>query len=86
VTTYKNRFLNGLEKAVFALSLARSVEERWWVSAGKHHPSRLLEPSPEGLDVTVRLAKAGKVLGIDLLDHVVVGNGRYVSMKLTGAF
>jgi DNA repair protein RadC len=46
-----------------------------------NHPSGDPEPSQEDHEVTKRLQQAGKTLGIPLLDHVVVGDGRYVSMR-----
>jgi DNA repair protein RadC len=49
------------------------------------HPSGNPEPSREDLEVTKRLAEAGKILGIDLLDHVIVTyTGRNVSLKEKG--
>lgn len=46
-----------------------------------NHPSGDPTPSPEDVDVTKQLVEAGKVLDIDLLDHIVIGNPRYVSLK-----
>jgi len=46
-----------------------------------NHPSGDPEPSAEDVDVTRRLASAGKLVGIPLLDHVVIGDGRYVSLR-----
>lgn len=46
-----------------------------------NHPSGDPEPSTEDLEVTRRLLDAGKLLGIPLLDHVVLGEGRYVSLR-----
>ncbi|MCE9593076.1 MAG: DNA repair protein RadC [Planctomycetes bacterium] len=45
-----------------------------------NHPSGDPEPSPEDEEVTRRLVQAGRVLGVPLLDHVVIGDGRYVSL------
>ncbi|MBX5437208.1 MAG: DNA repair protein RadC [Alicyclobacillaceae bacterium] len=49
-----------------------------------NHPSGDPAPSPEDVAVTRRLVEAGRVLGIDVLDHIVVGDGRYVSLKAAG--
>ena len=49
-----------------------------------NHPSGDPTPSPEDAAITRDLAAAGKLLGIDLLDHVVIGNGRAVSLKERG--
>ena len=46
-----------------------------------NHPSGDPEPSQEDLAVTKRLREAGQLLGVTLLDHVVIGNGRYVSLR-----
>jgi DNA repair protein RadC len=46
-----------------------------------NHPSGDPEPSQEDLAVTQRLDQAGKLLGIPLLDHVVLGDGRWVSLR-----
>ncbi len=51
------------------------------VIAVHNHPSGDPEPSAEDLEVTRRLRRAGCLLGIPLLDHVVVGGGRYVSLR-----
>ena len=49
-----------------------------------NHPSGDPTPSKEDIDTTRRLIEAGKVLGIEILDHVVVGVGSYVSLKAKG--
>ncbi|WP_342513202.1 DNA repair protein RadC [Sporosarcina sp. FSL K6-1522] len=51
-----------------------------------NHPSGQPEPSSEDIDVTKRLAEAGNIIGIDLLDHLIVGDGRYISLKDKGYF
>lgn len=49
-----------------------------------NHPSGQPEPSPEDIDVTKRLAEADSTIGIELLDHLIVGDGCYVSLKDKG--
>lgn len=51
-----------------------------------NHPSGDPEPSPDDVATTRRLAEAGRILGIELLDHVVVGEDRYVSLRERGLF
>jgi DNA repair protein RadC len=51
------------------------------VVCAHNHPSGDPEPSAEDLDVTRRLAQAGRLLGIALLDHVILGDARYVSLR-----
>ena len=46
-----------------------------------NHPSGDPKPSPEDIALTRRLVQAGKLLEIEVLDHFVVGNQRYVSMR-----
>ncbi|HAA90786.1 MAG: DNA repair protein RadC [Thermoanaerobacterales bacterium 50_218] len=46
-----------------------------------NHPSGDPTPSNEDLEVTKRLREAGKILGIEVLDHIIIGDHRFVSMK-----
>ncbi len=46
-----------------------------------NHPSGDPTPSPEDVDVTRQLVAAGKLLDIEVLDHLIIGNPRYVSLK-----
>ncbi len=45
------------------------------------HPSGDASPSADDVALTNRLVDAGKLLGIDILDHIVIGDARYVSFK-----
>lgn len=54
------------------------------IIAFHNHPSGDPAPSREDHDLTRRLCQAGKILGIELLDHVVVAAGRYWSFKEHG--
>lgn len=49
-----------------------------------NHPSGVPEPSPEDIAVTERLCEAGRILGIEVLDHVVLGGQGFVSLKELG--
>lgn len=49
-----------------------------------NHPSGDPAPSPEDVSVTRRLKEAGELLGIEVLDHIVLGDSRYVSLKEKG--
>lgn len=49
-----------------------------------NHPSGDPTPSQEDIDVSKRLNQAGQVVGIDVLDHLVIGDGRWVSLKERG--
>jgi len=46
-----------------------------------NHPSGDPEPSPDDLEVTRRLISAGRLLGIPLLDHVIVADGGFLSLR-----
>lgn len=49
-----------------------------------NHPSGSSEPSTEEIEVTKRLAEAGRILGIEMLDHLVIGDDSFVSLKEKG--
>lgn len=49
-----------------------------------NHPSGDPSPSREDIAVTQRLVKAGKILEIPVLDHVIIGDNRFVSLKEMG--
>ena len=50
-----------------------------------NHPSGDPSPSAEDLRITAELAEAGRLLDIELLDHLVIGHGRWVSLRALGA-
>jgi DNA repair protein RadC len=54
------------------------------ILVGQNHPSGKSAESREDVEVTRRLEEAGKILGIDLIDHIVIGDGEYVSLKEKG--
>jgi DNA repair protein RadC len=49
-----------------------------------NHPSGDPSPSPDDVGLTRNIVQAGKLLDIDTLDHLVIGQGRYVSLKERG--
>jgi DNA repair protein RadC len=50
-----------------------------------NHPSGDLTPSKPDIDMTKRLSEATEIMGIDLLDHIIVGDGRrYISFREQG--
>ena len=49
-----------------------------------NHPSGNTEPSEEDLTITKRLAAAGKILGIDIVDHIIVAKNGFMSFKEKG--
>lgn len=49
-----------------------------------NHPSGDPAPSPEDVHVTRQIVRAGKLLDIELLDHIIIGRQRYISLKERG--
>ena len=49
-----------------------------------NHPSGILEASNEDINVTKRLKESGKILGIELLNHLIITNDGFVSLKEEG--
>ena len=49
-----------------------------------NHPSGDPSPSDTDIQTTKRLIEAGTILGIPVLDHIIIGDGIYVSMKAMG--
>ena len=50
-----------------------------------NHPSGDPTPSQADLAMTTRLSRAGSVMGIPIIDHIIIGDGRYVSLRERGA-
>lgn len=46
-----------------------------------NHPSEMAEASPDDVNLTHDFVKAGRLLGVDVLDHLIIGKGRFVSLK-----
>ena len=49
-----------------------------------NHPSGDSTPSREDIDISLRIKECGKILGIDLLDHIILGEDNYSSLKQKG--
>jgi DNA repair protein RadC len=54
------------------------------ILAAHNHPSGDPAPSPDDAALTTRLAAAGELIGIPLLDHFIIGDGRYYSFRESG--
>lgn len=54
------------------------------VIVAHNHPSGCAQPSGDDLELTRRLARCGRLLGIELLDHLIVGDGELVSIREFG--
>ncbi len=68
-------------REVFRFAIQHSAAS---IVCSHNHPSFDPSPSREDIDVTRRLAEGGKMIGIDLLDHIVVCPQKYFSMKEKG--
>jgi DNA repair protein RadC len=51
-----------------------------------NHPSGDIEASEDDVALTKRLAQAGEIVGIDVLDHIIIGGKSYTSLKRQGLF
>ena len=51
-----------------------------------NHPSGDTEASEEDIQLTKRLAEVGEIMGIDVLDHIIIGDRNHVSLKREGLF
>jgi DNA repair protein RadC len=65
-------------REVFESAIKNSAAQ---IILSHNHPSGEVKPSEEDIDLTKRLIKAGDILGIEVIDHVIVSNFDYFSMK-----
>ncbi|WP_411953554.1 RadC family protein [Alkalibacillus sp. S2W] len=68
-------------REVFKEAIKRSAAS---VICAHNHPSGDPSPSNEDIQVTRRLYESGKVIGIELLDHLVIGDQKFISLKEKG--
>ena len=68
-------------REVFAGAVKRSAGSMVCVH---NHPSGTPEPSRDDIDTTKRLVQAGQLMGIPIIDHIIIGDGKYMSMKAEG--
>ncbi|MFC5700506.1 DNA repair protein RadC [Cohnella faecalis] len=68
-------------REVFRAAIRRSSAS---ILCAHNHPSGDPTPSPEDIRLTRRLFEAGELVGIELLDHLVIGDNRFVSLKELG--
>lgn len=68
-------------REVFRLAVMKGMAN---IILGHNHPSGSIEPSEEDQRITRRLIEAGRILGIEVLDHVIIGNNHYLSFKARG--
>lgn len=65
-------------REVFSNAIRRSASS---IILVHNHPSGNPKPSSEDIDVTHRLINAGEILGIEILDHLIIGDGEYYSLR-----
>ena len=74
-------------REVFRIAIADNAAS---IVIAHNHPSGCVVPSPEDLELTERLVKAGSIIGIPILDHIIIGSrlGRmtYSSLVDLGQF
>jgi DNA repair protein RadC len=68
-------------REVFKSALLASAAH---IIVSHNHPSGDPTPSREDIDITKKLVETGKIMGIDVLDHVIIGDGRHFCMKEAG--
>lgn len=68
-------------REVFKEAIKRSAAS---IICAHNHPSGDPTPSREDIDVTKRLAECGRIIGIELLDHLIIGDQKFVSLKEKG--
>lgn len=65
-------------REVFNIAIKRSSSA---IILAHNHPSGDPKPSVEDINITKRLIEAGSIIGINVLDHIIIGDGIYFSMK-----
>lgn len=68
-------------REVFRAAIKRSSAS---IVCVHNHPSGDPTPSPEDIQLTHRLVEAGTIIGIEVLDHVIIGDQRFISLKEEG--
>ena len=68
-------------REVFKTAISRSAAA---VILVHNHPSGDPSPSPEDLKITRRLVEVGELVGIEVLDHLIIGQQSYISLKEKG--
>jgi DNA repair protein RadC len=65
-------------REVYKVAIQKSA---FSIIAVHNHPSGDSSPSKEDITITIRLKQVGEVVGIPLLDHIIIGDGTYTSLK-----
>jgi len=70
-------------REIFREAVKRSAAS---IICAHNHPSGVPTPSAEDIDVTKRIEEAGYIMGIELIDHVIIGDHQFISLKEKGYF
>ena len=70
-------------REVFRRAIANGTAQ---IIIAHNHPSEITDPSEDDIRITRRIEEAGKILGIELLDHIIVSADSYCSFKEKGIF
>jgi len=70
-------------REIFREAVKRSAAS---IICAHNHPSGVPTPSTEDIEVTKRIVEAGYIIGIELIDHVIIGDHQYISLKEKGYF
>lgn len=73
--------INSMEMRVGELFREPLRRQSAAIIVAHNHPSGDPEPSPQDIAVTRQTIEAGRLLDVDVLDHLVIGQGRWVSMR-----
>lgn len=68
-------------REVFLAAIRRSSAA---IICAHNHPSGDPTPSADDIEITRRLKEAGQIIGIEVLDHLIIGDGNFVSLKEKG--
>lgn len=68
-------------REIFREAVKRSAAS---IICAHNHPSGNPSPSSEDIDVTKRLIESGLIMGIEILDHVIIGDHKFISLKEKG--
>lgn len=70
-------------REVFRLAIMRGCNS---IIVAHNHPSGEVTPSPQDVTATKRLCDAGKIIGIEILDHVITAGSNWLSLRESGHF
>lgn len=76
-------FIGSLNASIVHPSKSLIAVCRNAIVAHNHHSGHP-EPRPEDIQVTKRLVEAGSIVGIEILDHLIIGNEKYISLNKKG--